>query len=155
VELAERRPASKTYFGGIHYARSALKTVWSGFRDRPATLRAVAHGRSADGVAVVVQIHGPYTYFGPIPLRVGPSLEDGVTVAVARTLNPAAAVRRISPVLLSRMAGAGDAEVWAGVARLSVSADPEAMVQADGEQLGKAAEVTVTTIVDGLRVMTP
>jgi diacylglycerol kinase family enzyme len=53
------------------------------------------------------------------------------------------------------MAGAGDAELWAGVARLSVSADPEAMVQADGEQLGKAAEVTVTTIVDGLRVMTP
>lgn len=155
VELAERRPASKTYFGGIHYARSALKTVWSGFRDRPATLRAVAHGRSADGVAVVVQIHGPYTYFGPIPLRVGPSLEDGVTVAVARTLNPAAAVRLFSRVLLSRMAGAGDAELWAGVARLSVSADPEAMVQADGEQLGKATEVTVTTIVDGLRVMTP
>jgi diacylglycerol kinase family enzyme len=155
VELAERRPASKTYFGGIHYARSALKTVWSGFRDRPATLRAVAHGRSADGVAVVVQIHGPYTYFGPIPLRVGPSLEDGVTVAVARTLNPAAAVRLFSRVLLSRMAGAGDAELWAGVARLSVSADPEAMVQADGEQLGKAAEVTVATIVDGLRVMTP
>lgn len=155
VELAERRPASKTYFGGIHYARSALKTVWSGFRDRPATLRAVAHGRSADGVAVVVQIHGPYTYFGPIPLRVGPSLEDGVTVAVARTLNPAAAVRLFSRVLLSRMTGAGDAELWAGVARLSVSADPEAMVQADGEQLGKAAEVTVTTIVDGLRVMTP
>jgi len=155
VELAERRPASKTYFGGIHYARSALKTVWSGFRDRPATLRAVAHGRSADGVAVVVQIHGPYTYFGPIPLRVGPSLEDGVTVAVARTLNPAAAVRLFSRVLLSRMTGAGDAELWAGVARLSVSADPEAMIQADGEQLGKAAEVTVTTIVDGLRVMTP
>jgi diacylglycerol kinase family enzyme len=155
VELAERRPASKTYFGGIHYARSALKTVWSGFRNRPATLRAVAHGRSADGVAVVAQIHGPYTYFGPIPLRVGPSLEDGITVVVARTLSPGAAARLISRVLLSRMVGAGDAELWAGVARLSVSAEPEALVQADGEQLGKATEVAVTTVVEGLRVMTP
>lgn len=153
VELAERRPASKTYFGGIHYARSAVKTVWSGFRDRPPTLRAAAHGRRADGVAVVVQIHGPYTYFGPIPLRIGPSHDDGLTVAVASTLGPGAAVRLISRILTSRMAGAGDAELWAGVDRLSVTADPGAKVQADGEQLGKASEVGVAVVRDGLRVM--
>lgn len=155
VELAERRPASKTYFGGVHYARSAIKTAWSGFRGRPPTLRAVAHSRTADGVAVVVQIHGPYTYFGPIPLRVGPTLDDGLTVAVAHTLSPVAAFRLFSRILTSRIAGASDAELWAGVERLSVSADPEAMVQADGEQLGKASEVVVVTLPEGLRVMTP
>lgn len=155
VELAERRPASKTYFGAIHYASSAIKTVWSGFRDRPATLRATAHGRRADGVAVVVQVHGPYTYFGPIPLSVGPMLDDGFTVAIARTLQPGATIRLFSRMLLSRLAGAEDAELWAGVDHLSVSAEPEALVQADGEQLGMATEINVATVPDGLRVMTP
>ena len=46
VERAERRPHSKIWFGGAHYAESAISTLLGKWRRRPANLRVDNRGDS-------------------------------------------------------------------------------------------------------------
>ena len=47
---------------------ATLRTALGSYVGRPASLR-VDDGERRNGVAVLVQVHEPYTYLGPFPLR--------------------------------------------------------------------------------------
>ncbi len=144
VEAAERRPDRKLYFGGLYYARSALGTA-ARFRHRPATLRVEAEGLRADGVAAMVQVHDTYTYLGPRPLGVGPWTPEGLTALVLPRVDVRTASAVLPRLLTNRsLDGARGAQVWSGLSKLVVEAEPAALLQADGELLGMAAAVEVS-----------
>ncbi|MEA3502935.1 MAG: diacylglycerol kinase family protein, partial [Actinomycetota bacterium] len=82
VARAERRPHSKTWFGGAHYAESAISTLLSEWRGRPANLRVDIDGVRVDGVVALTQVHHPYTYFGPVPLHITRKPVDGLAAVV-------------------------------------------------------------------------
>ena len=72
VRQAEAEPYRKYRLGGLHYLRTTLRTALGSYVGRPASLRVDDGERRADGVAVLVQVHEPYTYLGPVPLRIAP-----------------------------------------------------------------------------------
>ncbi len=144
VEAAEKRPDRKLYFGGLYYARSALATA-NRFRGKPPTLRVEAEGHCADAVAVMAQVHDTYTYLGPKALGVGPGSPDGLTGLVLPRVDFRLAAAVLPRLLAGRsLDGARGAEVWTGVSKLVVEADPPARLQADGELLGVASAVEVS-----------
>ncbi|MFQ5948623.1 MAG: diacylglycerol/lipid kinase family protein [Acidimicrobiia bacterium] len=156
VEVAEKRPLRKLSFGGIHYARSAAWVLWSRYRSKLPELRVEAEGRRADAVAVLVQVHQPYTYFGRIPLRFTPHPIDGLAVLVIRELR---LLKGIDMVLRAAATGSldrvSDVEVWTGVPKLIIEAEPSAWFQADGELLGRTSAVEVTPAARPLLVAVP
>lgn len=156
VHIAEQRPASKYYFGSIHYARSAAAALLSRLRTRPANLRIDCDGDRADAVSVMVQVHDPFTYFGKMPLRLSPAPGPGLTVLAIESL----ALPRALPVLarastgrdLTRIPGM---HVWHDPSKLVIEAEPRSRFQADGELLGTADWLEITPVPDGLRVLRP
>lgn len=152
LDTADRQPASKLSLGSLHYAGSALRVLWSRFRDRTPSLRVTAHGRHAEAVAVSIQVQSSYTYFGPIPLALGPK-RDGLTVLAARSLSLTAAGALLTRIVARRTAGTPHGELWAGVSAVRIEADPESLVQIDGELMGRATTLDVAPAPKPLRVM--
>jgi diacylglycerol kinase family enzyme len=156
VHIAEQRPASKYYFGSIHYARSAASALLSRLRTRAPNLRVDCDGDRVDAVSVMVQVHDPFTYFGKMPLRLSPEPGPGLTVLAVESL----ALPRALSVLarastgrdLTRIPGV---HVWPDPAKLIIEAEPRSRFQADGELLGSADWLEITPVPDGLRVLTP
>ena len=137
IAESERRPHGKLGFGALHYGRSALR-VSRRYRTRLATLRVTTPERSADAVGVQVQVHDDFTVLGPLPLRLGPGpgpvaavIADAGPWRLTRTVLRAAARRDLSKV--------DGIDVWKGWQRIEVTAEPEALMEADGEVLGPAA----------------
>ena len=64
VRQAEAEPYRKYRMAGLHYL-APLSAPLSVLCGRPASLRVDDGDRRADGVAVLVQVHEPYTYLGP------------------------------------------------------------------------------------------
>ena len=155
LQAADRQPASKLSFGSLHYARSALNVLWSEFRKRQPTLRAAAHGRRADGVAVSVQVQSSYSFLGPLSLPLGPHRAEGLTVLTARSLDMWAAARLASRIVARRTAGYRDGELWSGVDHLVITAEPAALVQIDGELMGPASLIEVSPASEPLSVIAP
>lgn len=157
VEVAEREPYRKNRFGGVHYARTALSEIWGQERDRPVTLEVSAGDRSASAAAVMVQLHDKYTYFGRLPLSLGPHVPGTATVLVARELPR----RRIAPILLRTAAGrdltqVDGIEVWTGVEHMTITSTGDPLLaQADGELLGSPVRLEVDVSADRLWVLTP
>ncbi len=155
VQRADATPHRKLTLGSVHFARSAVGILWSHYRSRLPTLRVESNGRRADALAVSVQVHGPYTYFGPVPLRIG-SFGDGLNVAVSDRLGAVATATVISRMATRRpLDGKGGIEVWEGVTKLTIEADPPASLQADGELLGVESEVSVVVAGEPLWVAAP
>ena len=156
VQIAEQRPASKYYFGSVHYARSAAAALLSRFRTRAPNLRVDCDGDRVDAVSVMVQVHDPYTYFGKMPLRLSPSPGPGLTVLAIESLALPRAVAVLGRATwgrdLTRIPGM---HVWHNPAKLIIEADPRSSFQADGELLGSADWLEVTPVPAGLRVLTP
>jgi diacylglycerol kinase family enzyme len=145
VEEAERRPRGKLHFGGLYFARTALRMLATRFRRRPANLRIEADQHRLDGVGVMVQIHSRYTYLGFKPLRITPDADDDLSVLAVPKAGPWVAARFLPRLAFGRsLDGAAGAEVWTGVTKLSVAADPPVLVQADGELLGRVHAFEVT-----------
>jgi len=157
VERAEREPLRKIRFGPLHYARSALAVAAGPYRTRLPHLRVEeAGGRRADAVTVIVQVHEAWTYFGPLQMRLAPERErPDMTVLVVDRLGMRRTLGLVTRALarrdLGRMSGV---QVWDGVERLSIDADPPAWIQADGELLGRAAQITVDARGESLLVIT-
>jgi diacylglycerol kinase family enzyme len=151
IKESERRPLGKVGFGVLHYARSTTKVART-FRDRVPTLRVSDGTRTADAVAVQFQIHDHFTYLGRIPL----SLASGpkpVAAVVSRVTTPRllnlvtrSAIRRGT----SRVPGV---EIWEGFDSIEISSDPPSWVEADGELLARATEITVGCEKRGLLVV--
>ena len=106
-------------------------------------MRVAAGDLSADAVAMVVQLHDTFTYFGRLPLRLGPG--DGPKAMVATTLGALRTVRMVLRAATGRdPAAIRGIEIWRGFDELTIEADPVTLLEADGELLGMASSLTVT-----------
>jgi diacylglycerol kinase family enzyme len=154
VERAEREPFRKLRFGGLHYARTAIATFFSDYRHRRPFLRVEAQGRSVDAVTVFVQIHGRFTYFGKIPLRL--SRHPGPTAVAIERMNYIRTARIAAQAAWSGdLASIPGVTMWRPFDRILVEADPEAPFEADGELLGLASRLELNIAPNALRVVDP
>jgi diacylglycerol kinase family enzyme len=151
IEESERRPLRKVGFGTLHYVRSALRVAVR-FRDRLATLRVEAAGRHADAVGVMVQVHDELTFVGGRALRLGPP--PGPVAVTLERIRPLRIVRVATRALtgrrLDRVAGV---RLWRDFSSLTVSAEPLALAEADGEVIGRVATLVATPQRDGLLIV--
>jgi diacylglycerol kinase family enzyme len=156
VETAETRPFSKTRFGSVHYATTAVSRLLSSWRSEHPNLRMTCDRDRFDALAALTQVHDPYTYFGRFPLRLTPDPPEGIATLAANDLGITRAVE-----ILSRAAvGLGHREstgvrLWTDYQRLEIDAEPRTPFQADGELLGYASHITVTPAEDSLLVLRP
>jgi len=156
VRESERRPHSKGTIGALHYVRSAVAVALRDYRTKPANLRATCNGDSVDAVSVMVQVHAPYTYFGPVALHLSPDTEDGPAAFAADRLpvNRAAAILTRS-ALKRNVAGSRGGHLWPGFKKLIVEADPPALIQADGDLIGRGEYFEVTPAAGALKMLLP
>ena len=141
IKESERRPLGKVGFGALHYARSTTR-VARAFRDRIPTLRVSDGTRTADAVAVQLQIHDQFTYLGRIPL----SLASGpkpVAAVISRVTTPRLLSLLTRSAIRRDMARVPGVEIWEGFDRIEISSDPPSWVEADGELLARASKITV------------
>lgn len=151
VERAERNPLGKVGFGGLYYAWNAARVLFADYRTRLPHLRVEAGSRRGDAVAVLVQLHGTYTFFGPVPLRVHDGSAPGPVAAVITRLSATRALRLAYRSARRRdPAAVPGVEIWTGFDRLSILADPPAWLEADGELLGRASAVEIAAHPAGL-----
>jgi diacylglycerol kinase family enzyme len=151
VERAERRPHSKIWFGGAHYAESAISTLLGQWRGRSANLRVDIDGVRVDGVAALTQVHHPYTYFGFVPLHITREPVDGLAAVVAGDLELHRSAEIFARAILKRpLTDRLDARVYSCFDRLTIDADPVTPFQADGEHLGLTSHVEITPAVDAM-----
>lgn len=154
VEHAERDPLRKIGFGGLHYARSAASVLFSEYRRRLPHLRVEAAERRADAVAVLVQLHDAYTFFGPVPLRLLPGADRGPAAAVVTRLTALRTLRlALRAARRADLSAIPGIEVWTGFDRLSIAAEPPAWLEADGELLGLARSIEITPAPSSLLIL--
>jgi diacylglycerol kinase family enzyme len=153
VEIAERRPHSKARLGGIHYAQTAIGRLLAAWRNRHADLRVDCDGDRLDALAVLVQVHGPYTYFGRVPLHITGS-DGGLAAMAAEDLEVHRSTELFTrAVLRRRIPERLGVRVWTHFDRLTIEADPPARYQADGELLGRAHHLAVNPLPDAIAVL--
>jgi diacylglycerol kinase family enzyme len=156
VARAEAEPYRKYWFGGLHYARSALKVAFSDIRGRPSNLRIHAGDRKADGIALMAQFREVYTYFGKFPLRFERAVPQPLTLLVVKELP-----RRRIPAIVNRLLNNGEVatlpgfEAWPNIESARLEADPPVLGQADGELLGPVEWAELSVAADALRVVVP
>ena len=137
---SERQPHSKTTWGPLHYARSAIEEMRG---HNVPTIRARAHRRNADGAALSVQVQHTYTFLGRLPFRFGGTPTTGFNVLVVHKIG-ARTVGTVGGLATGRLEkDRSDATVWTDVASMEAHAEPSAPLQADGEPYGTVAQVTV------------
>ncbi len=152
VARAEAEPDRKARLGSLHYAGNAFETVWAYRRRRP-TMTVHVDSRDLPSVMTTIQLHHTYTYFGRVPMVVGDGERlSGMAVAslgmVSATTMALRSVRgRIQPD--DRIAQFG------GVDSLRISSADGVEVQADGEILGMANDITVELLDAALPVIVP
>ncbi len=156
VERAERDPLRKIRFGALHYARSTAAVAFGAYRSRLPHLRIEAHGRRAHAATAIIQVHDAWTYFGPIRVGLAPgATAAGMTVLIAERMHALRTLALVGGALarrdLERIPGI---QVWQGVERLTIVADPPAWLQSDGELLAQADTVTVAAEARRLQVIT-
>lgn len=145
VEQAEREGQRKRTMGGLHYAVSTFSQIWH-YRDkRPHGIAQVA-GESIESVAAQVQIHDVYTYFGKVPLKIGPAPDGALTVTTYARLGPSVIPRlAIGAASGTRMEQVRGASVFTEVGAFSMVASDEPLsAQADGEPLGRAVSIRIS-----------
>jgi diacylglycerol kinase family enzyme len=99
-------------------------------------LEVLGHGRAA---FALVANGDPYTYAGPIPVRIAPEAEFelGIDLVAPRAVSPFALPRLLKYALLGRgQSGAGDVLYAHDLDRIEVVSDEPMPLQADGEDLG-------------------
>jgi len=156
VASADSRPHSKLWFGSLHYARSTLGQAFGSYLGRPANLRVECAGDRVDAVAVFVQVHDLYTYFGAVPISLSTATADELTaIAVEKVSAPVIAA--IASRLATRrdMARTRGAHAWHDFGKLVVHAEPAAPFQADGELLGTTDGLEITPEPSALLVVHP
>ena len=156
VLVAEQRPYSKLSFGALHYARSAISQVFGRYRSLDPYLEVEAGGSAFSAVAVMVQVHHVYTYFGRVPLYLSKSAGTGLTAAAIGRLAPAAAAGIARRAVFARsLASAPQARLISDFELLTVEAAAPAPFQADGEPLGTGTRFEVRPAPDAIRILSP
>lgn len=145
VEHAERNSHRKRSMGGLHYGQTAVRLFLTDFRRRVPDMTLHIGDQSVRAVGVMIQLHDPYTYFGPMPLRVAPESSDILDVLVIERIS----VRRL-PGVLTRAVFGGDMSrvpnlsVIHGVDKMVIDADTTVPLQGDGELFEKVGQATIT-----------
>lgn len=156
VAHAEQRPHAKLYFGGLHYAKSALWTLWTRYRALPANLTVESEYGRVHASTVFIQVHWPYTYFGSIPIRLTPEPVNGISAVVLEEVSLKTSRQIVTHLAtgrpLDRIRGV---HVWPEFNKLTIDADPAAEFQADGELLGATRTLDVSEAPDPLQILTP
>jgi diacylglycerol kinase family enzyme len=156
VEAAERRPESKQSFGAAYYASSALTTLVRSYRGRPANLRVECVGTRTDAVAVMVQVHEVYTYFGRVPLRLGAAPRHGLVACAIESVGALRGSSIVARAAMSRsLSAAPGCTVFSDIDKLLVDAEPPSALQADGELLGSGTAFEITPATEALLVLAP
>jgi diacylglycerol kinase family enzyme len=156
VRQAEAEPYRKYRMAGLHYLRTTLRTALGSYVGRPASLRVDDGDRRADGVAVLVQVHEPYTYLGPFPLRLAPRSPASLAVLILEEVVAGRIPQILASVLSGRRLGAVPGmTVWTGVDRLNIAAEPAMAAQTDGESLGLVDRVEIKYCDRALTVLIP
>ena len=155
VAIAEQEPYRKYRFGSVHYARTAASVLLRDYRSRPPTITVSDGTQTLHAVSVLAQVHHPYTFFGRVPLAIVRQGE-GLGVLIIHDL----AVIRVPGLLIGALRGGRLERMegmtqWSGCQKLSITAEPEARLQADGEPLGQISELTVTSQPESLQVVAP
>lgn len=156
VSVAERRPASKLRLGSVHYAATAAGRVFGEYRGRLPTLRVECDGERVDAVAVMVQIHDRYTYFGAVPMFISSTPALGPTAVAIGNVSPRRAMTMFRDAVLRRsLENSPGCTVMHAFEKLVVEADPASPYQADGELLGIGRAFEVTSAPDAVRILVP
>ncbi|MBT8198560.1 MAG: hypothetical protein KJO84_08705 [Acidimicrobiia bacterium] len=153
VQVAESRPHGKLFFAGTHYARAVIGTLFRDYWRRPAHLRVQQAGKTADAVAVMVEVIGPYTYFGRLEMKIGSG--RGPNALIARKLGVVSAWRAAYGMARTGPKQTRSLDVWERFDKLAIEADPRAPFQADGEHLGHTESLEITTCPEALSVLVP
>lgn len=139
--------------GNSAFAWAALRVLAEHrFRLEP-VLEVRGHGRAAFALAANGD---PYTYLGPIPLRIAPgaSFDDGLDIVAARRVRLGSLPRLVSYVLRGRgQERARDVLYLHDVDRAEVVCDRPLPAQADGEDLGDVSEATLEAERDAVSVL--
>lgn len=156
VEQAEQHPARKVHFGWAHYSTTALSVLWRQYRHRQPTLRVSSSTESTDAVAVLIQVHWPFTYAGKLPISLAGHAPDGMHVAAFERL----ALRQVSSVGTRALSGvrldnARGTHVFEDVHQITIAAEPPVLCQADGELLGEAQSIVVDYADESILVHAP
>ena len=155
VEVAERRPHSKLWFGSVHFARAAIGRVLGPYRRKLPNITVKVGGEQARAVALFVQVHYIYTFFGRLPMALTPGAE-GPTAAALHRLDPLLAARILGRLTFRRDLGQLEAiNSWTGFEELLATADHVAPFQADGEHLGHATSMSIRPKPNALLVLRP
>jgi diacylglycerol kinase family enzyme len=156
VKAAESEPYRKYWFGGLHYGRKAVGTVLTKYRRKKPHLVVTAGDRRAEAVAVLVQFHPVYTYFGRVALTLSKSPPEPLSLLVVEAIPARRLLRIASNVLLRRnLASVPGLSVWEGVDSFTISADPPVEGQADGELNGSWKEVGAASRPGAMQVIVP
>lgn len=150
VSRAEAVPDRKARLGTLHYAGNALETVWS-YRKRRPMMTVSVEGSTMPGVMAAVQIHDTYTFFGRVPMIVGP--DNPLSGIVVESLGMAKAISMALRSFRGRIEPTPSLRQFVGAGRLVVEADDEVPVQADGELLGRTKRAEITLVPDALSIV--
>lgn len=151
ISRAEKTPWSKLRLGALHYARSALAEMTAYRRVAP-NIRVSSEAGAADAVAASIQVQDIYTFFGPLAFRFG---EEPLGVMSVSRMRFRTFVPAIARLAAGRRPRRGGFDVWSGVERVEITAEPAVTWQADGEPLGRIGHATVTLVPDALAVLAP
>ncbi len=154
VEVAERSPHSKLWFGSLHYARAAIGRVVGPYRTQPKSFEARIDDQPRTVSSVFAQVHDLYTYFGRVPIRLGSSGTEAPTALTVDRISPVVAGRLVSRLAARRDPSRIDGvEVWPGFETVELSGAEPFPLQADGEHLGVSTSARFTYDAGGLTVL--
>ncbi len=155
VGIVEQRPYTKYAWASLSFAKAATSQIVGTYRTRAPNMVVECNGDRAYAVSVLMQVHDVYTYFGRVPLRLGPA-GAGPTALAAERLTVVGTLD-----LLRRAALGGSpadhpgVRVWSGFDKLVIEAEPQSHFQADGELLGPTSSLEITPVPDALTVLHP
>ncbi len=156
VVVAEQRPYSKLSFGSLHYARSTISQVFGRYRSQEPYLRVTDGDATADAVAVMVQVHHVYTYFGRVPLHVSARTGPGLAAAAVGRITPRSATDLARRAIVKRsLAGAPGVTAFDDFDTLTITTEDAAPFQADGEPLGVGSRFEIRPVNAALQILSP
>lgn len=156
VRQSERRPLAKGTIGSLHYVRSTLAVALRDYRNKPPNLRVTCDGDTLNAVSAMVQVHAPYTYFGPVALGLTTDAGAGPTACAITHLSVGRAAAIVIRAALRRnVSGARGVRLWPGFTKLIVEADPPASIQADGDLIGSGGYFEITPTPGAIRMLLP
>ncbi|MBI5157232.1 MAG: hypothetical protein HZA58_04375, partial [Acidimicrobiia bacterium] len=111
IHDSDQRPLRKVGAGTIHYARSAIRVAFGGYRRRAPDLAVAVDGVSGRAVTLIAQVHDHFTYLGRRPLTISP--RGGPAVVTIRRATPLRLLRVVAAAARGRDPGTvSGVRVW-------------------------------------------